>query len=87
MCRSRPSRPSRNWTLLWDERDLQINLSCSCTRLLIKMSRFLLWKQILLLLIVQYTFMKVSSYSDFLTEDGEALVPTFAPFEAGSNGK
>lgn len=51
------------------------------------MSRLLLWKRILLLLIVQYTSTAVSGYLDFLTVDGEASVPIFAPFEAGSNGK
>lgn len=51
------------------------------------MSRFLKWKRILLLLTVQYTFTTVSSYRDILTGDGEAPVPTFAPFEAESSGK
>lgn len=51
------------------------------------MARFLCWKQILLLLIVQFTVTTVSSNLDFLTGDGEALFSTFAPSEAGSNGK
>lgn len=57
------------------------------TQLLVTMSRFFLWKQILLLLTVQYTFTTVSSDLDFLTGDDEARVPTFALFEAGPNGK
>lgn len=51
------------------------------------MSRFLRWKQILLLLIVQYTFTTVSSDLDFLTGDDEARAPTSALFEAGLDGK
>ena len=73
--------------MMTQESDLYINLGFFFSiQLLIRMFRFLLGKRILLLLIVQYTFTTVSSYLDFLTGDGEASVPTFAPTQAGSNG-
>ncbi|MCJ1346940.1 hypothetical protein MMC31_005160, partial [Peltigera leucophlebia] len=49
------------------------------------MSRFLLWNQIMLLLMVQHTVTTVSSNLEFLAGDGEAQFSTFTPSETGSN--